>query len=293
MDSQRLRTFRTVATLMNFNQAAKVLHYAQSSVSAQIRTLEDEVGTALFKRAGKKITLTDAGEKMLKYAHKLLAIEDEAMAKIKGKTRTPSLLTLRMPQTIATYHLPSFLPEFSRHYPDVNFDISSCAFHSLEHELAIGIVDLAFLLADSVHSGKLQFELLKVEPLVLVAAPGHALTLRKNVAYRDLRGQTLFLPKADCGYRMTFEQMLAMENIKPAALIELNSIEAIKRLAMTGMGLTVIPRIAVLEELKQNRLVELAWSEDLETGICMIWHQDKWFSPPLTALMAYIRQSVR
>lgn len=289
MDLQRLKTFRTVATLMNFNQAARVLNYAQSTISVQIKTLETEVGTELFNRSGKKFVLTEAGQKMLKYAHKLLAIEEEALAEINGKGEVPGLLTLRMPQTIATYHLPVLLPEFSRRFPGIHLDISSCAFFSLEHELSIGTVDLAFLLADSIDSGNLQFELLKVEPLVLVAAPEHPLAQRHTVTYRDLRDQVLFLPKADCGYRMGFEQSLCSKHIKLEALMELNSIEAIKRIVMTGMGITLIPEIAVDDELHQRRLTRLAWNETLETGICMIWHKNKWFSKALTGLMDAFR----
>jgi DNA-binding transcriptional LysR family regulator len=72
----------------------------------------------------------------------------------------------------------------------------------------------------------------------------------------------------------------------------MNSIEAIKKTVMQGMGLTIIPEIAVREELKQNRLVKLQWTEDLETGVCMIWHKDKGFSPDLIALMNSFRKNL-
>src|SRR5208283_1676672 len=292
MDFQRLRTFRTVATLMNFNQAPHVLNYAQSSISTQIKTLEDEIGALLFKRTGKKVTLTEAGEKMLEYAHKLLAIEEEARAEIAGKPKVPCLLTLRMPQTVATYHLPAVLSDFRLRFPETCLDISSCALYSLEHELSIGTVDLAFLLAESVDAANLRFELLKVESLVLATFPGNALAQKKPATYSDLRDQTLLLPKADCGYRMMFEQALTAEKIMPAAVIQMNSIEAIKKTVMQGMGLTIIPEIAVREELKQNRLVKLQWTEDLETGVCMICHKDKGFSPDLIALMNSFRKNL-
>ena len=84
MEMQRLQTFRTVATLMNFNQAAEILNYAQSTVSAQIKALENEMGVELFKRIGKTFRLTEAGAKMLVYADKLLAIKDEALAEVTG-----------------------------------------------------------------------------------------------------------------------------------------------------------------------------------------------------------------
>jgi DNA-binding transcriptional LysR family regulator len=292
MNLQQLRTFRTAATLMNFNQAARQLNYAQSSISAQIKTLEMEVGRSLFKRYGKKIVLTAAGQKMLKYAHKILAIEEEALAEINGKAESPGLLTLRMPQTIATYYLPSVLNEFVRRFPQIHLDVSSCAFYSLAHELSIGTVDLAFLLTDTISTAQLDFELLKVQPLNLVASPLHPLANRDMVTYKDLQGQTLFLPKADCGYRMMFEQAMTQRNVKPSSVIELNSIEAIKKIVMTGMGITIIPDISIGDELMQNKLVPLAWEEALETGVLMIWHKDKWFSKALTAFMDIFRKTL-
>ena len=92
MDFQRLRTFRTVATLMNFNQAAQVLNYAQSSISAQIKTLEDEIGAQLFKRTGKKVTLTEAGEKMLDIRPQ--AVGDRRRSSRRDRRKTESALPL-------------------------------------------------------------------------------------------------------------------------------------------------------------------------------------------------------
>jgi DNA-binding transcriptional LysR family regulator len=292
MNLQQLKTFRTAAILMNFNQAARQLNYAQSSVSAQIKTLEAEVGRPLFKRYGKKIELTVAGKKMLTYAHKLLAIEAEALAEINGKKETPGLLTLRMPQTIATWYLPPVLNAFIDLFPQIHLDVSSCAFYTLEHELAIGTVDLAFLLTDTINSADLAFELLKVEPLMLVASHDHPLAKRSKVTYKDLQGQILFLPKADCGYRMVFEQVLTENSVRPSAVIELNSIEAIKEIVMMGLGITIIPAIAIENQLAQNKLARLAWEEDIETGVLMIWHKDKWFSDALTAFMDIFRKAL-
>ena len=290
MDFQRLKTFRTVATLMNFNKAAEVLNYAQSSVSAQIKTLEDEIGVELFERIGKRIVLTEAGEKMLRYTHRLLAIEEEARAEVTGNIARTSLLTLRMPQTIATYHFPFVLNEFHAKYPNIHLDINNCALYSLEHELSIGTVDLAFLLTDSVDSASLKSELLKVEKLIVVTHPHHELVAKKFISFKHLQSQTLFLPKADCGYRMMFEQTLTIKKIHPAAIIEMNSIEAIKKSVMQGIGLTIIPEITVKEELMQGKLTKLSWDDNFEIGVCMIWHKDKWISPALNDFMDIFRK---
>ncbi len=289
MDLQRLQTFRTVATLMNFNQAAEVLNYAQSTVSAQIKSLETELGIMLFKRVGKSIELTEAGAKMLVYADKLLAIQDEALAEVTGRNQASGLLTLRMPQTLATYYLPHIFHAYQPRFPGMRLDITSCAMHSLENELRIGTVDLAFLLGDSIGSKNLESEFLGSEPLAIVTHPDNPLTACGQADFKDLEGQVLILPKSDCGYRMGFEQALAAERVTAATVIEMNSIEAIKQTIMAGIGVTVIPEVAVRAEVKDGRIARVSWLDDMETGILMIRYKDKWCPPALETLIDMVR----
>ncbi|MGC9194429.1 MAG: substrate-binding domain-containing protein [Syntrophobacteraceae bacterium] len=84
---------------------------------------------------------------------------------------------------------------------------------------------------------------------------------------------------------MMFEQSLASEKVTPATVIEMNSIEAIKQAIMAGVGVTVIPEIAVQAEFEEGRMVKVGWVDELETGILMIQHKDKWRSPALAMLL--------
>ncbi|MDR3629442.1 MAG: LysR family transcriptional regulator [Desulfocapsaceae bacterium] len=290
MDLQRLQTFRTVATLMNFNQAAEVLHYSQSTVSAQIKTLENEIGILLFQRIGKSVRLTEAGAKMLVYTDKILAIKEEAVAEVTGRNMITGLLTLRMPQTVATHYLPHILCDYQPRFPGVRLDITSCALHTLEHELRIGMVDLAFLFADTIGAKNLECELLRIEPLAIATHPSHPLAAQKSVDFKDLEGQVLLLPKSDCGYRMVFEQELATEKVTPATLIEMNSIEAIKQTIIAGIGLTIIPEIAIRSDVAKGKIAQVCWKDDMETGLLMIHHKNKWRSPAVDAFMDTMRR---
>jgi DNA-binding transcriptional LysR family regulator len=289
MDLQRLQTFRTVATLMNFNQAAEVLHYSQSTVSAQIKTLENEIGILLFKRIGKSVQLTEAGAKMLVYADKLLAIKDEAVAEVTGRNMVSGLLTIRMPQTVAAHYLPGILCDYQPRFPGMRLDITSCAMHSLEHELRIGTVDLAFLFADTIGAKNLTGELLRIEPLAIVTHPSHPLAALKSAGFKDLEGQVLLMPKSDCGYRMVFEQALATERVTPATIIEMNSVEAIIKTIKAGVGVTIIPELAIRTDLEKGEIARVRWAEELETGVLMIYYQDKWRSPALESFMDAMR----
>ncbi len=294
MELRQLRTFQTVARLMNFNRAADALNYAQSTVSAQIKLLEEELGVSLFNRLGKRIVITEAGQKLMRYAQKMIDIEQETLTEISNSEILIGSISVRAPQSVGTYLLPSVLQQFKRQYPRVGFDISSCALFTLQQELRSGIIDVAFLLAESINAADLTAELVRIEPLVFVSDPNHAITKGVGITFRDLNGQSIFLPKHDCSYKMQFEEILTSENINPSVVMEFNSIEAIKQCVIKGLGITVIPEIAVKDELVQNKLKKIPWlDEPLETGVLMIRHKDKWISPALQAFMDLSRETMK
>lgn len=291
MELRQLKTFMTVAQFLNFNRAAQALNYAQSTISTQIRLLEEEFGKPLFDRLGKTIVLTEAGEVLLRYAGKILDIEKETLAQVTGHEETHGSITIRAPQSLSVYLLPPVIKAFKERYPKVGFDISSCA-QSVQQELRSGIIDLAFLLADSIHERDLIAEVLGFQKLFLVAGPDHPLAGLPSVHVKDLAEHTILLPKQDCSYRMTFQQMLIEEKVACASIMEFNSVEAIKQCVQQGVGVTVIPGMAIRKEIDAQRIVRLPWTEKaLETAVLMIRHKDKWISPVLNAFMDLVREN--
>ncbi len=110
----------------------------------------------------------------------------------------------------------------------MSFNFHTCAFHSLEHELETGVTDLAFLLAESIQSAKLTAEPLRFERLLVVSSAESLLASKPSVCIKDLADQSVFLPQADCGYRMVFEQMLTEAHVTPQTLLEFSSVEMLK-----------------------------------------------------------------
>jgi len=290
MELRQLRTFQTVARLLSFNRAAEVLNYAQSTVSVQIRLLEEEFGVPLFNRLGKRIRLTEAGRMLLRYSQKMLAIESETLDQVSGCKEPHGFLSIRIPQSIGTCLLPAVLSRFQARFPKVGFDIGTCAYDELIYELKSGITDVAFLLAESIPFSELKSELLRVERLVLVAGSTHALGERSSIRLNDLASTTILLPKHDCSYRMRFEEMLTEEKVEGVTFMEVNSLEAIKQCVLRGIGVALMPLMAIVKEIEERLLTVLPWPEDpLETGILMILHKDKWLSPTLRAFMDTVR----
>ncbi|MFC1974810.1 LysR family transcriptional regulator [Chloroflexota bacterium] len=291
MELRQLRTFRTVATLHSFNQAAKVLDYAQSTVSEQIKILETDLDVRLFKRAGKQVALTKAGEVLLQYAQKMLDIEEEIRNEVSGREEVHGSLSIRIPETVSIYYLPPILKKFHQLFPKVGFSFNNCSYFSLQDELRSGIINLAFLITDTFRATDLETEKLFALPLVMVTYPENPLASKQNVSIQDIKKETILVPTADCSYIRMLETMFTQEKVELANVLQFNSIEAIKECVMIGTGLTVLPEIAAKEEIAEGSLVVLPWADgQLYANLLMIWQRNKWTSPILQAFLDTTRQ---
>ncbi len=275
MDLRLLKTFDLVASFMSFNRAAKVLHSTQSTVSARIKSLEEDLGTPVFERLGRRIVLTPAGEELQRHVRRLLSYEHDLRAAVGKVGETVGLISLRVPQSVADLHLPTILQRFCATHPCVGFDIADCGTFHLPEELRTGEVDAGFLLAMTVESADLCSTVVLSEPMAYVAGPASDLAGRKNLAIQDLAGQTLLVPKHDCAYRMKLQQELTEAHVEMAAVRELNSVRAIVQCLRAGIGVSLLPERAVAEELAARRLTRLAWREPLAANLFFIRHRDK------------------
>jgi len=294
MELRQLKSFKTVANLLSFNKAAEQLHYAQSSISAQIQGLEEELGVQLFDRLGKRVQLTETGTLLFQYANKILDLVDETNSALTGDKEPVGSLTVRIPETFGVYRLPAVLKVFHSMFPKVQLSFITCALEGLAKDLRKGVTDLAFLLAESISASDLEVETLGFESVVLVAGPAHPLSAKKSVHTRDLAGETILLSRADCSYRKIFEQILEQEEVTRFNRFEFNSVEVIKRSVAAGLGVTVLPEVAVADEVSRKRLVVLPWTEGkIEVAILMIWFRERWVSPTLRAFMDVARRVIR
>jgi DNA-binding transcriptional LysR family regulator len=294
MEIRQLRTFQAVAQMLSFNRAAERLHYAQSSISAQIQALEEELDVKLFDRLGRRILLTEAGDRLLQYAGKILDLADETRAEVARSKEPEGALTIRVPESFCVHRLPPVVKEFRARFPKVRLSFITCTIENLQKDLRKGITDLAFLLTDSIQAADLEAEALGFEHILLVASPGHPLAEKPEIRTRDLEGETILLSKVDCSYRGSFQQILDQRNVRPGATLELNSVEAIKQCVMQRVGITILPEIAVAREIAQGRLAALTWREgEMEVALLMIWYRERWRSPSLEAFMAMTREVLK
>lgn len=293
MEFRELKTFQVVAGLLSFNNAAKALNLAQSTVSAQIRSLENSLGKELFLRSGKTISLTPAGVELLVYAQRLINIEKEIMSVLGKLDDKYGILTIKTPQSISTYLFPNLIKEFQFIFPKIGFDIDWCTSFNLIDLFNSGIIDLAFLITDNFEDKGLYIEELAKIKLILAAHPEDEILSNEEISVKDLAGKTLIFAKSECNYKNILQKMLIEQNIKPKKIIEINSMDAIKKLLLLGNGITFLPEMVITEELNNNTIKKLNWAgTDFNAKLLMIWSREKHISEPLNAFMMMVKKMV-
>ncbi|MER5751409.1 LysR family transcriptional regulator [Streptomyces sp. NPDC002088] len=278
MELRLLVTFEKVATVLSFTQAAAELQYAQSSVTSQIRALESSLGTELFDRLGSRIRLTEAGERLLPYARQIIELTEEARAAVAGEEEPAGALAVGTMESLTNYRLPPLLEFFHHRYPKVRLSLRTTIGDETRQALRQGTYDLGFLMEETTEHPGLETQVLTVEPLVLVAAAGHPLaeaaaTAGAKVTTADLVRQSLLASEPGCAYRDLFERELAP--LAPVAFMEFGTIEATKRAAAAGLGISLLPEVTVAAELAEGSLVRLPWEAPFTLRTQLAWRAGK------------------
>lgn len=287
MELRLLNTFVAVARFNSFTQAAEHLSYAQSSVTSQVQALESELGVRLFERLGKSISMTPEGEKLLPFAKQVLKLCDDARIAVAPAGALKGALVIGAPESLCAVRLVPLFTEFHNRYPEVELSLQFGGCTEFEDLLGGNQIDIAFFLERKLNPPSLESVLEWPEPIALLAAPGHPLVRTAGIEPHDVQDILLILAETGCSYRTRFLQMLSDAGVTPKSTMESSSVQVMKQLAMSGLGITLLPRVAAIGELAEGKLVELTWAgppfEMMMTQV--MYHKDKWISPAMRAFI--------
>ncbi|MGD0976370.1 MAG: LysR substrate-binding domain-containing protein [Candidatus Korobacteraceae bacterium] len=246
MELRHLRYFVRAAELLHFTRAAESLYVSQPTLSSHIQQLEEELGSPLFDRLGRRVRLTEAGQLLLDHARN--AIREVEL----GKERIAELLgllrgTLRVgtTQVFSHYLVPISLAAYIAAYPDIHVLVQWGTSPEVERSVLAGTVDLglAFLPPDS---DEIEYEVLLSDEVVLVVSNKHPLAAREAVSVSELGGLPLVLLSTGLSTRRLVDTRFAKENISPNILLETNDIPAVLTIAETGSAGTFVSRRLVV-----------------------------------------------
>jgi Transcriptional regulator len=292
MELRQLNTFVTVTKLNNFTKAAAYLGYSQASVTSQIQLLEKELGVYLFDRIGKRIFLTPEGEKLLTYSKEILKLYDETKESFTSNELKGTIM-IGASDSLCALRLPLLLKEFHERYPTVEIVLKMKNYNDAQTALRENEIDVAFVIGQKIDSPEFISDLEFPEPLALLTIPGHPLSLKSHIFPEDIVSYNAILAQKGCSFRKAFEKCLDDAKLFPKYMMEVGSIQAIKQLTISGMGISLLPRIAVEDELNRKLLTELDWAGtpfDLVTQI--IHHRNKRVSPPLQAFLDLAKETI-
>lgn len=255
MDFKQLRAFLTVAETGNVTRAADVLHLVQPAVSRQIRLLEDDIGSPLFERERHGMVLTDAGQALVGYARRAMLELDRARVEISGAAAggVSGLVTLGLLPSTIDMLSSALVSAVAATYPGIRIRIAMGYAGTLMRWLESGEVDAA-LLYGAERSAEIQTTRLVEEPLWVIGPREAKLRSNKPISLAQLAGQKLVLPSAPHGIRTLVEHACAVTQITLDISVETNALSVQRALVLGGHGLTILPPIAVAEDLRTHKL---------------------------------------
>lgn len=295
MDTRQLKTFRTVAKNLSFSKTAKELNYAQSTVSAQIRSLENELQLTLFDRLGKKIVLTNEGKSVLQYANRFKEIEDEFISSLKNKDGATGELKIFAPNTICVYLLPKVLKKFRKKHSQVNYKLRAHLGTTMAlEELRSGNIDLMIVLEEEFNDPDFKITSLRSEEIIFICHNNHPLSNQTNLELRDLRSENFILTEPTCGYRSIITREFLRLGTKLDPVMWFDNAEAIKECVISNMGISFIPKIAAEQDIADGKFKQINVAEKFENQIKLqlITHKDKWLSPALDEFIKALTDSI-
>lgn len=284
----QLAIFGEVARHGSMTKAAKHLHMTQPAVSIQLKQLQETIGLPLVEVVGRKLYLTQAGEKLQKVyenVHRELESFDATVSQLKGGLT--GTLTISAAST-AKYFLPYLLGEFQQRYPGIDISLKVTNRNEVLNHLESNAFDLAVLTQLPKGDQYKSFSFLD-NPLMMGAPPDHRLVGKKNIEISELQDEQFIFRESGSGTRMVMEQFLADHSIPSSPIMKLGTNEAVKQAIMAGIGLSMISGLSVRSEQKLGNIKILDIREfPIMTRWHMVYHKDKRLSPVTVNFLEFL-----
>ncbi|HYM09501.1 MAG TPA: LysR family transcriptional regulator [Bryobacterales bacterium] len=275
MDFDQLHTFLEIVRLKSFSRAAQTCFRTQPAISAQIRQMEQELGTALFERFGSRISLTTAGKIFTEYAQQLLDVRRRAIEAVAELDRIPKgELVIAANEATCIHVLPSVFSSFKKRFPEVQLQVSRAYGARAVQAVLENTVDFAITQLP-LQERKLEVVKIYSDEIRLLVPAGHPLARAKSATAQEAASHPLLLPKTG-RTRATIDQFLEPVEANVRISMELESSEMIKRFVMAGMGIAFMAVSSAREEIQARRLKDIPLAPlPLLRTLGLIYRRDK------------------
>ncbi|GLY79418.1 LysR family transcriptional regulator [Actinoallomurus iriomotensis] len=292
MDTRLLTSFLTVLRVGGITTAAAELGFVQSTVTTHIQALERLVGTPLLDRHPAGVSPTRAGALLAEHAQRILDLQERMLTELTTSAAEPTgPVRVCAPESVCAYRLAPLLPEVRTRFPDVGLSLFPADTRTALTALTDRRADLALVLEPSVQRPDVDLVDLGVQRLSLVAAATTALPRDRPVTPVELSAADVLLLEKGCSYSDELAALIASAD-PIADPPRFGGIETLKRCVAAGLGVTLLPTVAVADELADGRLVELRPPADLaRQHLWLAAPSSRWRSPAVRAVHDTLRET--
>jgi len=282
-----LEAFVAVARTGNITRAAEGLFLTQPALSARLQSLEREVGEQLFVRDRRGARLTDLGQAYLPHALRALQAAEDGQRHLEALRRgSEGELVIGGAPAVSTYVLPAVLKRFRSEYPGISISVRTG--HS-EEVLALVISRAVQVgLVRALEHPDVESIPIYEDELVLVTHPAHAFARRGAVRLREIAGEQLILFDRTSSYHGLTSALFREAGVVPRSLLELDNVEAAKKMVEAGLGVALLPRIALEAELAGRRLREVRVRDVAPVRRPVVALRARDAGPPAPAVAAFL-----
>ena len=288
MELRNLITFIHVAELGSFTKAGEQLGYSQSTISVQIKQLEDELGCLLFERINHTITLTERGHELVSYAHQVRALTDEFIENL-DEEECKGHIHIVTPDSVCDGMINRNYMDFHQKYPYISICFSTgdsgVMLDMIDHNEADVIITLDGRIFNK------DYVIAKEEkiPMHFVANSNSKFAGKKNLSIKDIINEPFILTEHGQGYRRVFDKELAKRSLEISPILEIGRTDMITALLAQGDMISFLPDFVTKDMIKSGDLCYLDVCDmDIEIWKQLIYHKNKWISKTLKTAIDYI-----
>ena len=288
MDTSALQAFLAVADTGSFSLAASRLHLTQPAVSKRLAALEQKLGTRLFDRIGRSVTLTEAGRRLMPRARGILHEIAEASRELRDQGgRISGRLALGTSHHIGLHRLPPLLEEFAHRHPGVRLEIEFLDSEKAHDAVQQGTLELAVItLAPQGSAPRLHSRLIWDDPLSVMVSRSHALANRAVVDAATLATFPAVLPGTGTYTGQILQALFAREGHRLQVAMSTNYLETLRMLVAIGLGWSVLPDTMLTPELVRIQIA----NAPLARSLGCVWHRERSLSNAARAFIGLLEE---
>ena len=289
MEIRNLMTLIHVAELNSFTKAAQVLGYSQSTVSFQIRQLEEELGCLIFERINHTITLTEKGKELLSYAQKISHLTEEFKQDFMNQSEVKGSIHIVTSDSLCEMMMNHHYAEFYKRYPNIVLKVSNGDTGDMFRLLDQNEADVILTLDEHVYVK--EYVIAKEERISthFVTSSNSKLAQKKQVTLNELAEQPFILTEKNMGYRRALDEKLAQCSLEILPVLEIGRTDLITSLLETGDAVSFLPDFVTEAKVKQGKLVYLEVEDfDIDIWKQLIYHRNKWMSECFKAFLNFV-----